>query len=100
MAIKHFDSNFFNEIISGMSAACKGIEVQQLLGAATQIYLASSNAMETVKQGTWKEELAEPKEYKCRKVVECPFCGTRRGVFMGDTIDYCGGCGSKMEINR
>lgn len=96
MAIKHFDSNFFNEIITGMSDACKGIEVQQLLGAATQIYLASSSMMDAVREGTWREEVTADKSYKCRKIVECPFCGTRRGVFMGDVIDYCAGCGSKM----
>ena len=96
MAIKHFDSNFFSEIIIGMSAACDGIEVQQLLSAATQIYLASSSVMEAVKEGVWKEETSIDKTYKCRKIVECPFCGTRRGVFMGDTIDYCAGCGSRM----
>lgn len=98
MAIKHFDSNFFNEIITGMKGACEGIEMQQLLDAATKIYLAGSSIMNevTVKEGSWREESANDKMYKCRKIVECPFCGTRRGVFMGDVIDYCNGCGSKM----
>ena len=98
MAIKHFDSNFFGEIINGMSSVCEGIEVQQLLAAATQIYLAGNTVIETARQGVWKEEAIDSKAYKCKKIVECPFCGTRRGVFMGDTIDYCAGCGSKMEI--
>lgn len=100
MAIKHFDSNFFGEIISGMSAACEGIEMQQLLTAATQIYLAGSSVMETARQGVWKEEKSDSKAYRCKKIVECPFCGTRRGVFIGDNIDYCSGCGAKMEIKE
>lgn len=100
MAIKHFDSNFFGEIISGMSAACEGIEMQQLLTAATQIYLAGSSVMETARQGVWKEEESDLKAYRFKKIVECPFCGTRRGVFIGDNIDYCSGCGAKMEIKE
>lgn len=58
MAIKHFDSNFFNEIITGMRGACDGIEMQQLLDAATKIYLAGSSIMNevTVKEGSWRED--------------------------------------------
>lgn len=100
MAIKHFDSNFFSEIIKGMSAACDGIEVQQLLTAATQIYLANSSFTAEVKEGIWREEAINDKSYKCKKVVECPFCGTRRGVFIGDTIDYCSGCGALMRSSQ
>lgn len=99
MAIKHFDTDFFSEIIQGMSQSCEGLAVQQLLNAATQIYLAESScASAEVKEGTWKEEAADGKSYVIKKIVECPFCHTRRGVFMGDTIDYCNGCGSKMVM--
>lgn len=95
MAIKHFDSEFFSEIINGMSQTCEGLEVQQLLAAATQIYLAS-NTQEPIREGKWKEEPGTEKSYKPNKIVECPFCKTRRAVFICDVIDYCNGCGAKM----
>ena len=96
MAMKHFDTDFFGEIITGMKQTCEGLEVQQLLQAATSIYLAGNSAIEAVKEGSWKVEAGGEKTYRCKKIVECPFCGTRRGVFMGDTIDYCAGCGARM----
>lgn len=95
--MKHFDTEYFSEIITGMTKACNGIELQQIIAAATQIYLADGAELESVKVGQWKVEQATQKSYVCRKVVECTLCGTRRGVFMGDTIDYCCGCGARME---
>ena len=96
MTMKHFDTDFFSEIIAGMKMACGSLEVQQLLTAATQIYLASESNS-AVKEGSWKTIGVNNESYKCRKIVECPFCGTKRGVFMGDTIDYCAGCGAKLK---
>lgn len=97
MTMKHFDTDFFAEIINGMTKTCEGLEVQQLLSAATKIYLAGNEAMKVVKEGSWLEENCGDKAYKPKKIVVCPFCSTRRAVFLGDTIDYCGGCGAKME---
>lgn len=94
--MKHFDTIFFNEIIKGMSEACEGLEVQQLLSAATSIYLAGTQEVETVREGSWVEETGCDKAYKPKKIVTCPFCSTRRAVFIGDTIDYCNGCGARM----
>jgi hypothetical protein len=95
MAIKHFDSEFFSEIIHGMSQTCEGLEVQQLLAAATQIYLAN-NDKEPIREGRWNELPGSDQAYSPRKIVECPFCKTKRAVFMCDVIDYCNGCGAKM----
>lgn len=98
MTMKHFDTDFFTEIINGMKAACGSLEVQQLLSAATSIYLASGQIEREVKEGQWKIEGGDGRSYQVRKIVECPFCKTRRAVFMGDTLKYCNGCGAKMEM--
>lgn len=95
MAIKHFDSEFFSEIINGMSQTCEGLEVQQLLNAATQIYLAN-NISEPRKEGTWKQITPEERTYTVRKMVECPFCERRSVLFIADRLDYCPGCGARM----
>ena len=50
MTMKHFDTDFFAEIINGMTKTCEGLEVQQLLSAATKIYLAGNEAMKAVKE--------------------------------------------------
>lgn len=96
MTMKHFDTDFFTEIITGMKAACGSLEVQQLLSAATKIYLAGNEAVQAVKEGSWLEENCGDKAYKPKKIVTCPFCSTSRAVFVGDTIDFCGGCGARM----
>lgn len=79
--ITKFDSNFFSEIITGMSEACDGVEVQQLLTAATQIYLAGHKA-----------EMENP-----RKEGECPFCSKKSVVFAADRLDFCAGCGARLK---
>ena len=96
MTMRHFDTDFFAEIINGMISTCDGLEVQQLLNAATKIYLAGADVVNSVREGNWIEENCGDKAYKPKKIVTCPFCSTKRAVFVGDTIDYCNGCGARL----
>lgn len=93
--MKHFDSNFFAEIIKGMSETCEGLEVQQLLSAATQIYLADGHEDDR-KEGEWKKIATATEMVRIYKMVQCPFCDRKSVVFCGDRLDYCAGCGAKM----
>lgn len=95
MAVKHFNTQFFSEIIKGMSATCEGIEVQQLLAAATQIYLADQG--ESRNEGTWKLVASSNKPIDRYTVFECPFCKKNNIRLIADRLDYCNGCGAKME---
>lgn len=97
--ITKFDSNFFSEIITGMSEACDGVEVQQLLTAATQIYLAGHKAEMEIprKEGEWKKIVSEERTVRIYKMVECPFCSKKSVVFAADRLDYCAGCGARLK---
>ena len=93
--MRHFDQVLFNEILRGLRSVCKGANIQTLLSAATEIYLRSSE--EPTKEGEWIEEKAPDARVKALKIVECPFCRTRRAVFVADKTDYCSGCGARLK---
>lgn len=97
MAIKHFNSEFFSEIIKGMMGTCKGIEVQQILAAATQVYLAGSAQEDTRQEGVWKKIASSGQPITRYSLFECPFCKKANIRLIADKLDYCSGCGAKME---
>ena len=93
--MKHFNNTLFNEIITGMQETCKGVQLQQLLKAATEIYLASDQ--DETKEGEWQIERVE-RTIRIYKIAICPFCGKESVLFVADTLDYCSGCGAKLVI--
>lgn len=93
--MRHFDQVLFNEILRGLRSVCKGANIQTLLSAATEIYLRSYD--EGPKEGEWIEKKAPEDRFKAVKIVECPFCRTKRTVFMADVTDYCSGCGARLK---
>lgn len=93
--MKHFNNTLFNEIITGMKESCEGVQLQQLLKAATDIYLASNS--NEVLEGEWEIEHVE-RTIKIYKMATCPFCQKKSVMFVADNLDYCSGCGAKLVI--
>lgn len=94
--MRHFNTELFNEILRGLKTVCKGANTQTVLSAATEIYLASVN--EGPQEGIWKVEIQEASMVRYSKIVECPFCRGRRAAFVADTLNFCPGCGAKLEF--
>lgn len=94
--MRHFDTLLFNEILKGLRSVCKGANTQTLLNAATEIYLRSVDV--GPKEGIWIVEAKKTEMVRYSKIVECPFCKGRRAAFVADTLNYCPGCGAKLEM--
>lgn len=94
--MRHFNTVLFNEILKGLRSVCKGANSQTLLNAATEIYLRSVD--EGPQEGIWKVEIIESRMVRFSKIVECPFCRERRAAFVADALNFCPGCGAKLEF--
>lgn len=94
--MRHFNTVLFNEILKGLRSVCKGANSQTLLNAATEIYLRSVD--EGPKEGIWIVESKKAEMVRYSKIVECPFCKERRAAFVADTLNFCPGCGAKLEF--
>lgn len=93
--MKHFNNILFSEIIKGMQESCEGVQLQQLLNAATEIYLASNS--NEVQEGEWKVEHVD-RTVRVYKLGTCPFCDKKSVMFMADRLDYCSGCGARLML--
>lgn len=93
--MKRFKKDLFNEILGGLKEVCgDAAALQQLLSAATEIYIASES--DEVKEGKWIITTEMEHMVKCSRVAECPFCKTRRAIFVADTLNFCNGCGARL----
>lgn len=96
--MKHFNNELFREILEGMKETCGADNIEQLLAAAAQIYIASDKAEEE-KSGEWIVYAVTPEMYKVSRMVKCPFCGEQRAWFIGDSIDYCPKCKARLKYS-
>lgn len=104
----HFQTVFFKEILDGLVESFAGltIEANQLIAAATEIYINQANnannaAVEKMEEET--EFFQHPNSEKLVKsfgVIECKKCGHKMGKFIAMDLNYCPGCGRVVKEER
>lgn len=98
----HFQTLFYKEILDGLVESFTGltVEANQLIAAATEIYINQANnaAVEKIEEET--EFFQHPNSaatVRSLGVIECKKCGHKMGKFIAMDFNYCPGCGRVVK---
>lgn len=101
MSQEHFQTELFHEIIQGIATSCESylLEGKEMIDAAAKIYLAmqQKEVTKAVDETKLFTEVFEQKTFRYSRMATCKKCGYKFIRFVADGIEYCSGCGRKIN---